>query len=971
MKATIVRCVSGVVAAVLAHTTFAQAVTSLGDSGPGSLREILASATNGSTISFATSGTITLTTGELSISNSVTLTGPGATNLAISGNFSNRVFNIGRASGGVTSMIGRHDRHTATLLASGYVLVVGGPSYLYPVSSAEQCDSGGENWNPIPNYSNLIIPRFGHAANLLNSGLVLFTGGTDATTAAYNPAAVFVFDANAGDFAARSSMNSGRYDHTATRLNNGRVLVAGGVGTGGWLASTESYDSTNDVWTAGNSLNTARSLHTATLLTNGSVLVTGGYGNSGILAGVEICNATNGTWLATNALTTARYSHTATRLTNGQVLVVGGVGAAGPLASVEIFNPATGGWTNAAPLFAARFHHTATLLADGKVLVLGGIGSGGPLASAEIFDPGTLTWLPAGSLTTPRESHTATLLTNGKVLVAGGSDATTVLGTSELFESSAAITVNISGLTLRDGTVPDGVTRDGGAIHISAATVTLTACALTNNFAGRGSDGTTSFASSAGGGGGAIHNAGKLQLAGCTLSGNFAGRGGNGSSFVFGSTSISLADAGRGGHGGAINNVGTLSLSNCTFHANRAGTGGANAVEGNGSDGPPGGHGGAVFNAGRLSVVSCTFSGNAAGTGGNGGNGGTGGTGGSGGAIHNTLGEGQVTLRNSLLAANSGGAAGADGGGGPGAVGAGPDLLGAFVSAGYNLVGKTDGSSGLVNGLNGDLLGSQAGPLNALLGPLRANGGTTLTLALLPGSPALDAGDDTVSGADQRGQPRLAGAHVDIGAFELSGITGVAPVITNLIVGPLSQNGTTRLWSAPVSASVNPGGLPTTVSLAFGATTSYGAATASVSAGSATTNTPVSQTLSSLMPGTLYHFRLVAANAAGTAYSTDQTVSTGLLGDFNGDGVVSQPEYDAVYTNYLPTSPWVYITNTAGLGGTNVTFSLLPSPGAAYRVQFTTNLSTWLDLGPATPRYEFTDTNAPAAPVRSYRLIWP
>ena len=57
-------------------------------------------------------------------------------------------------------------------------------------------------------------------------------------------------------------------------------------------------------------------------------------------------------------------------------------------------------------------------------------------------------------------------------------------------------------------------------------------------------------------------------------------------------------------------------------------------------------------------------------------------------------------------------------------------------------------------------------PINLLLGPLTNNGGPTLTHALLPGSPALDAGDDSLTGTDQRGFPRRSGAQVDIGAYE-------------------------------------------------------------------------------------------------------------------------------------------------------------------------------------------------------------
>jgi hypothetical protein len=80
---------------------------------------------------------------------------------------------------------------------------------------------------------------------------------------------------------------------------------------------------------------------------------------------------------------------------------------------------------------------------------------------------------------------------------------------------------------------------------------------------------------------------------------------------------------------------------------------------------------------------------------------------------------------------------------------------------------------------------------------------------------------------------------------------------------------------------------------------------------------------------------------------------------------------NAVLGNYWPFSPWLYMTNVAGLGGTNVTFALTNSLAGAFSVEVTTNLMDWQFLGPATPRYEFTDTNAPAQPQRHYRLRWP
>jgi hypothetical protein len=96
-----------------------------------------------------------------------------------------------------------------------------------------------------------------------------------------------------------------------------------------------------------------------------------------------------------------------------------------------------------------------------------------------------------------------------------------------------------------------------------------------------------------------------------------------------------------------------------------------------------------------------------------------------------------------------------------------------------------------------------------------------------------------------------------------------------------------------------------------------------------------------------------------------------ILGDFNGDGRVDQNELNTVLSNYFPNSPFFQMTNVAGLGGTNVTFALTNSLAGAFGVECTTNLLDWFFLGPATPRYEFTDTNAPAAPQRYYRLRWP
>jgi hypothetical protein len=96
-----------------------------------------------------------------------------------------------------------------------------------------------------------------------------------------------------------------------------------------------------------------------------------------------------------------------------------------------------------------------------------------------------------------------------------------------------------------------------------------------------------------------------------------------------------------------------------------------------------------------------------------------------------------------------------------------------------------------------------------------------------------------------------------------------------------------------------------------------------------------------------------------------------VLQNLNGNGVVTEADLALVLSNYFPHSPFLQMTNVAGLGGTNVTFALTNSLAGNFSVEVTTNFADWLVLGPATPRYEFTDTNAPAFPRRFYRLRWP
>ena len=303
-----------------------------------------------------------------------------------------------------------HLQQTATRLQDGRVLVLGGYN-----ATAELYDPATGSWsrtgNALANYRN-------HTATLLRSGKVLVTGGNDLGITAS------LFDPASGTWTATGAMSTPRYHHTATLLNDGRVLVTGGsIGEYGGtvLASAELYDPATGTWTAAPTLIAARTWHTATLLNNGQVLVAGGEGVTGPVTSAELFNPASGTWTAVGNLGTARYRHTATLLNNGQVLVAGGAVDGGPSTRAELFDPATGTWSSTSPMSSPRHNHTATLLANGRVLVSGGYDAyTGIQTGSELYDPVRGVWDAMPAMAVSRYQHTATLLNNGRVLVSGG-----------------------------------------------------------------------------------------------------------------------------------------------------------------------------------------------------------------------------------------------------------------------------------------------------------------------------------------------------------------------------------------------------------------------------------------------------------------------------------------------------------------------------------------------------------------------
>jgi N-acetylneuraminic acid mutarotase len=325
---------------------------------------------------------------------------------------------------GVTTTVGRSQ-----------VVIIGGFSSSRTESTAEMFDGRSLYYSSS---LSTRVARYGHTATPLPNGKVLVAGGRDRTVIHKTAE---TFDPTAGYFIWTSgSMNLERYRHTATRLLNGMVLLAGGQNMNSTTRTAEIFDYSRgsfsyakDVDGNISEMNIPRDAHTATRLIDGRILIAGGLDGTGTTNTAEIYDPRTGRFtLLESFMNDKRAFHTATLLDDGKVLFTGGYNGE-YLKSAEVFNPVMNRFEPVSDMSEPRSNHAAALLSDGTVLITGGrnlstdVNEEGGLDTAEVYDPTYGYFSETGNtMTSGRSYHTAVNFKddqdgiNDRVIVSGG-----------------------------------------------------------------------------------------------------------------------------------------------------------------------------------------------------------------------------------------------------------------------------------------------------------------------------------------------------------------------------------------------------------------------------------------------------------------------------------------------------------------------------------------------------------------------
>jgi hypothetical protein len=285
-----------------------------------------------------------------------------------------------------------------------------------------------------------------------------------------------------------------RYHHIAVALQDGRVLVAGGIKlvpegdadvAAVALDSVEIFDPATGAWATAPPMHEARADPVATLLADGRVLVIGGHGT---LAGsdlavsirsAELFNPRTNRWTVVPDVPSRVFWESATLLDDGRILAIANTGHASSFEeAASLYDPSTGSWTPTSKTDLVRSGHVAIKLGDGRVVAAGGTKPSAelpdPQPDAAVYDPDRDSWLDHGPMPVPGFDMRAARLPDGRVLLGLGSQALLFSGNYGWSYTTTGLVGEITELaTLADGRIVaiNVADRPGSIVQIYDTTI--------------------------------------------------------------------------------------------------------------------------------------------------------------------------------------------------------------------------------------------------------------------------------------------------------------------------------------------------------------------------------------------------------------------------------------------------------------------------------------------------------------------
>ena len=343
--------------------------------------------------------------------------------------------------------------HTATKLLDGRVLIAGGLNDPDPSSGAATVNKSVEIYDPSTRLFTPASPmnraRTQHSATLLSDGTVLVIGGnsqsnlygvvTETTAEIYNPAT------NSWSLIP-NEMVTGHWDHNATLLANGDVLLTSNGFTWSWYGygdnSAELYEAATQSFTELSSMSAVRVQHVSSMLPDGSVILIGGQQDNIWKNSIETYDVNSRSFIAGGSMNYLHEGLSGVTLNEmGDALISGQVSVWTSGNDAEKYNAASNSFAQVGNMVQTRQEHTSSLSSDGaSVLIAGGVYEWvtsdnfvriGNANTAELYDVATGKFSSAGSLNFARRNHTSTALNDGSFLITGGSIAPT---SAELFK---------------------------------------------------------------------------------------------------------------------------------------------------------------------------------------------------------------------------------------------------------------------------------------------------------------------------------------------------------------------------------------------------------------------------------------------------------------------------------------------------------------------------------------------------------